>query len=64
MIKAILLKPLDGDPEGSQREFSPDDFERLEAFGAVRKAASGDEKQAPAVVNKKAPAVASKTVTN
>lgn len=64
MIKAILLKPLDGHPEGSEREFSPDDFERLEAFGAVRKAGSGGEKQAPVVANKKAPPVANKTVTN
>lgn len=64
MIKAILLKPLDGDPEGSEREFSSDDFERLEAFGAVRKAGSAGEKQAPAVLNKKAPPVANKTVEN
>lgn len=63
MIKAILIKPLDGDPEGTEREFSRDDFERLEAFGAVRKAASGGEKQAPAAMNKKARAVANKTVT-
>jgi hypothetical protein len=64
MIKTILLKPLDGDPEGSEREFSPDDFARLEAFGAVSKAGSGGEKQAPVVSNKKAPPVANKTVTS
>lgn len=38
MIKAILLKPLDGDPEGSSREFDQTDFTRLEAMGAVRRA--------------------------
>ncbi|KQP36688.1 hypothetical protein [Methylobacterium sp. Leaf100] len=35
MIKAILLKPLDGDPEGSVREFDRADFDRLEAMGAI-----------------------------
>lgn len=64
MIKAILIKPLDGDPEGTEREFGPDDFERLEAFGAVRKGGSGSEKQAPGVANKKAPPVANKTGAN
>jgi len=38
MIKATLLKPLDGDPEGSEREFEKTDFDRLEAMGAVRRA--------------------------
>ncbi|KQP34297.1 hypothetical protein ASF27_01680 [Methylobacterium sp. Leaf102] len=35
MIKAILLKPLDGDTEGSVREFDRADFDRLEAMGAI-----------------------------
>lgn len=35
MIKAILLKPLDGDPEGSVREFDRADFDRLVAMGAI-----------------------------
>lgn len=62
MIKAILTKPLDGDPEGTEREFSQTDFDRLKAMGAVCKAGSsdGDTKKAPAVSNKKAPAVANK----
>lgn len=42
MIKAILTKPLDGEPEGAIRELSQADFERLEAKGAVRPAADGD----------------------
>ncbi|MBW9113147.1 hypothetical protein JNB88_05730 [Rhizobium cauense] len=62
MVKAILIKPLDGDPEGSTREFSTEDFARLEAFGAVRKADSEDAKKAPAASNKKAPTVANKAV--
>lgn len=54
-IKAILTKPLDGDPEGNPREFDKTDFDRLEAMGAVRKAGAEDVKEAPAVKNKKAP---------
>lgn len=42
MIKAILTKPLDGEPEGAIRELSQADFERLKAKGAVRSAADGD----------------------
>lgn len=42
MIKAILTKPLDGEPEGAIRELSQADFERLKAKGAVRPAADGD----------------------
>ncbi len=59
MIKAILTKPLDGHPEGAEREFSKGDFERLKAKGAVRDAREG--KAAPDVRNKKAPAVANKS---
>lgn len=43
MIKAILLKPLDGDPVGTEREFDKLDFARLEAMHAVRAAPSDDE---------------------
>ncbi len=58
MIKAILLKPLDGDPEGAVREFSKADFERLLAKGAIR--AADRAKAAPPVANKKAPVVKNK----
>lgn len=54
-INAILLKPLDGAPEGSEREFDKADFERLKAMGAVREA-----KAEPAPANKAAPATANK----
>ncbi|NTD84287.1 hypothetical protein [Agrobacterium tumefaciens] len=57
MVKAVLIKPLDGLPPGTERDFSADDFRRLEAFGAVRRA---DGKAAPAVKNKNAPGVANK----
>jgi hypothetical protein len=39
MIKAILLKPLDGDAEGATREFSRADFDTLERMGAVKEVA-------------------------
>ena len=58
-IKAILTKPLDGQPEGTEREFSQTDFDRLKARGAVR--AAGEAKAAPKVANKAAPAVANKS---
>ncbi|WP_108397565.1 hypothetical protein [Devosia submarina] len=63
MIKAILIKPLDGQPEGTEREFDKHDFERLKALGAVREA-SGDTsaKAAPEAQNKMAPAVENKAV--
>ncbi len=57
-IKAILTKPLDGFPEGSEREFDKADFDRLKEMGAVR--AAGEAKAAPKVANKAAPAVANK----
>ncbi|CAH0355319.1 hypothetical protein SPH9361_03396 [Sphingobium sp. CECT 9361] len=38
MIKAILLKPLDGEPEGAEREFSQADFTMLEGLKAVARA--------------------------
>jgi len=62
MIKAILIKPLDGDPEGSEREFDKVDFDRLEALGAVRKAGDGAAKVAPPVKNKMAPPLANKSL--
>jgi len=59
MVKAILTKPLDGQPEGTEREFSQADFDRLKAKSAVR--AAGDEKKAAQPpLNKKAPEVANK----
>lgn len=57
MVKAVLIKPLDGLPPGTERDFSADDFKRLEAFGAVRRA---EPKAAPVTKNKKAPGVANK----
>lgn len=58
MIKAILLKPLDGDPEGTTREFTKADFDRLNAKGAVR--AADKAKAAPPVANKMASVVKNK----
>lgn len=52
MIKAILIKPLDGFPAGAHREFDKHDFERLKDFGAVR--AAPEAKAAPTVQNKMA----------
>lgn len=54
-VKAILIKPLDGQPEGTVREFDKVDFDRLKSLGAVR--AAGEAKAAPAVLNKAAPPV-------
>lgn len=48
MIKAILTKPLDGQPEGTAREFDQVDFDRLVELGAVR-AASGLREDGPTV---------------
>lgn len=60
MVKAILLKPLDGFPAGAEREFEKADFDRLKDMGAVRLASEGTEKAAPKVANKAAPPVANK----
>lgn len=57
MVKAILTKPLDGMAEGTEREFSQPDFDRLKKLGAVREVRA---KKAPEVSNKKAPEVANK----
>lgn len=58
MIKAILTKPLDGQPEGTEREFSQADFDRLSAKGAVRAISASKAAAKPA--NKKAPSVENK----
>lgn len=42
MIKAILTKPLNGEPEGSPAEFNKTDFEMLEQLGAVKRAPTGE----------------------
>lgn len=55
MVKAILTKPLDGQREGTEREFGQADFDRLLAKGAVRAA-----KATPPANNKKAPAAQNK----
>lgn len=60
MIKAELLKPLDGHPEGTVREFDKPDFDRLVAYGAVRKAAAPPKAARPAE-NKNAPPAANKS---
>jgi len=61
MVKAILTKPLDGQPEGTEREFSQADFDRLSTRGAVRAVSTGGEKVAPKVPNKAAPKAANKS---
>lgn len=53
MVKALLIKPLDGHPEGSEREFNQADFDRLVSKGAIR--AVVERKAAPKIKNKKAP---------
>lgn len=63
MVKAILLKPLDGAEAGTEREFEADDFNRLKEMGAVRAVSDRSEKSAPTVANKAAPAVANKSTT-
>lgn len=60
MVKATLLKPLDGMAEGTEREFEQDDFNRLKAMGAVKEASGGGEKSAPPAENKAAPPVENK----
>ncbi|AYO83664.1 hypothetical protein [Methylobacterium brachiatum] len=63
MTKAVLLKPLDGSPAGTVRDFDKADFETLRAMGAVRAASDVGEKAAPPVLNKAAPPVANKDIT-
>ena len=50
MVKAILLKPLDGRAAGTTAEFSQADFDRLKARHAVKAAPA--EKSEPAPSNK------------
>ncbi|SMF70547.1 hypothetical protein [Allosphingosinicella indica] len=69
-VKAILLRPLDGNEIGSVMQFDRDDFERLKERGAVRAAPpakpkadgkrAGGSKQAAKPSNKKAAAPANK----
>jgi hypothetical protein len=59
-IKAILIKPLDGEPAGAHREFSKTDFDRLKALGAVRALPQKEAKAAPTPSNKMASEVANK----
>lgn len=47
-VKAFLTKPLDGQPEGTVREFDKVDFDRLKQMGAVREV-SEDEIAAASV---------------
>ena len=54
MVKAILIKPLDGDAEGTEREFSQADFDRLVAKGAVKAAPAPQNKMEAAPANKAA----------
>lgn len=51
MVKAILLRPLDGQEPGTTAEFSQADFDRLEKRGAVRAATAKAER---ALANKDA----------
>jgi hypothetical protein len=62
MPKAILIKPLDGDPAGTEREFSKTDYDRLRSRGAIRAAGPVERKMEPDVRNKMAPAVANKSL--
>lgn len=61
MVRAKLIKPLDGDPEGSIREFDKADFHRLKDLHAVIEAPDEEAppegaKQDDPPANKKAPA--------
>ena len=54
MIKAKLLKPLDGHPIGSERDFTKAEFDKLEAQGAVKRAEKPNNKAAKKPRNKAA----------
>lgn len=56
MVKAILLKPLDGKPEGTEAEFSQADFDKLKRQNAVREAGSAKKAAAPENKMEAAPA--------
>ncbi len=62
-VKAVLIKPLDGQPEGTELEFDKNDFDSLKALGAVRAAQADTAKKAPAPRNKKAPEVQNKATS-
>lgn len=62
-IKAILLKPVNGQPIGSPAEFEKADFERLKSRNAVKAAPASSAskpktKAAPKPKNKAAPKAA------
>lgn len=57
-IKAVLLRPLNGEEIGTEVEYDKADFERLESYGAVERA--GTKKVEPAA-NKQAKAPANKS---
>lgn len=54
-IKAVLLKPLDGQAIGSEAEYDKADFDRLAERGAVKALRAPQNKEAPAPENKAAP---------
>ncbi|WP_375290402.1 hypothetical protein [Qipengyuania sp.] len=58
-IKAVLLKPLDSDPIGAEREFSKAEFDKLSAQGAVKRVPSA--KAAAKPTNKMAQKPANKS---
>lgn len=51
-VKAILLKPLDGDAEGATREFDQHDFNVLKGMGAVKAAPTHENKAERTPANK------------
>ncbi|HEV7416437.1 MAG TPA: hypothetical protein VGN98_09770 [Tianweitania sediminis] len=46
-VKAFLTKPLDGQPEGTVRDFDQVDFNRLKQMGAVREASEDEIAASP-----------------
>lgn len=53
MVRAVLLRPLDGlGEEGSTVELSREEFDRLKARGAVKAAPAPANKRAPEPKNK------------
>lgn len=67
-IKAILLKPLNGHPIGSEAEFETADFDRLKSRNAVKTAPANSSskpktKAAPKPKNKAAPKPANKSAS-
>lgn len=60
MVKAILLKPLDGNPEGAEVEFSQADFDRLKKRNAVKAAPAAKAEPAPENKMERAPSNKSK----